>query len=125
MSCMRCGRNTANGQVFCEQCQESMTRYPVKSDAPIHLPVHKPRDPGAKPVRRKKELSAEEMVPLLQKKIRRLLLALIVTLLALALLLSGFIYTLMKPAPQEQEKIGQNYQTVETASSNIFTVSGE
>lgn len=126
MNCIRCGRNTANQQVFCDHCLENMTRYPVKSDAPIHLPVHKPKAPPAKPNRRKKELSPEETVVLLQKRFRRLLLSLIAVLLVLALLLGGIVYTLLTPERSKvPDKLGQNYQTADSTPVATFNVSGD
>lgn len=57
MNCMKCGRETALGQVFCKECQADMDRYPVKPGTPVILPpppavntnrrstVRKPRKP--------------------------------------------------------------------------------
>lgn len=38
MSCMRCGKEIDEGQVFCTECLADMERHPVKSGTPIQLP---------------------------------------------------------------------------------------
>ena len=38
MSCMRCGKETKESQVFCEECLADMERHPVKPGTPIQLP---------------------------------------------------------------------------------------
>lgn len=39
MSCMRCGKESAEDHVFCTECLEDMKRHPVKPGTPIQLPV--------------------------------------------------------------------------------------
>lgn len=38
MSCMRCGKEIGEGQVFCAECLAEMERHPVKPGTPIQLP---------------------------------------------------------------------------------------
>ena len=38
MTCMKCGVEIPENQVFCDSCLSVMNRYPVKPDAHIHLP---------------------------------------------------------------------------------------
>ena len=38
MSCMRCGKEIDEGQVFCVECLTDMERHPVKPGTPIQLP---------------------------------------------------------------------------------------
>lgn len=38
MSCMRCGKETDENQVFCAECLADMERHPVKPGTPIQLP---------------------------------------------------------------------------------------
>ena len=44
MSCMRCGKDTEDMQVFCAECLADMERYPVKPGTPIQLPVREQKD---------------------------------------------------------------------------------
>lgn len=38
MSCMRCGKETDENQVFCTECLKDMEQQPVKPGTPIQLP---------------------------------------------------------------------------------------
>lgn len=38
MSCMRCGKEINENQVFCDECLADMDRHPVKPGTPIQLP---------------------------------------------------------------------------------------
>lgn len=44
MSCMRCGKETNEGQVFCAECLADMERHPVKPGTPIQLPQRSDRN---------------------------------------------------------------------------------
>lgn len=41
MSCMRCGKETDENQVFCAECLADMERHPVKPGTPIQLPTRR------------------------------------------------------------------------------------
>ncbi len=43
MSCMRCGKEVEENQVFCAACLQDMERHPVKPGTPIQLPNRKIR----------------------------------------------------------------------------------
>ena len=43
MSCMKCGKEVSEGQVFCEECLTEMERYPVKPGTPVLLPHREDR----------------------------------------------------------------------------------
>ena len=38
MSCMKCGKEVSEGQVFCQECLEEMEKYPVKPGTAVLLP---------------------------------------------------------------------------------------
>ena len=86
MRCLKCGRDIADEQVFCEDCQTVMAQYPVKPGTPIQLP---PRhiEPAAKkkPAKKKKVLKPEEQVLKLRHSIRLLTVALIGVVIAFLL----------------------------------------
>ena len=86
MRCLKCGRDIADEQVFCEDCQTDMAQYPVKPGTPIQLP---PRhiEPAAKqkPAKKKKVLKPEEQVLKLRHSIRLLTVALIGVVIAFLL----------------------------------------
>ena len=112
MDCMKCGREIPASQVFCARCLEVMQQYPVKSDAPIHLPNHRPQVVPKKPASRRRQLPPEEQIPLLKRACRRLIFCVVV----LALLLSAagtVIFFQWKDAKATPLPIGRNY-TVDT-----------
>ena len=43
MSCMKCGKEVSEGQVFCQECLAEMEKYPVKPGTPLPLPI-RPRE---------------------------------------------------------------------------------
>jgi len=91
MYCLKCGRESSKQQVFCDSCLQGMTRYPVKPDARVQLPQRDTPPPSKKAGRQKRIASPEELLPLLKRRNRRLVCAVIalslVTLLALAALI--------------------------------------
>lgn len=107
MNCLKCGREISAGQVFCEECLAVMAQYPVKPDAPVHLPRQKDLPPGRKTSGRKRPLSPEEQVLQLKRRCRRLALFSIVLMLLLAAAGTGILF-LMKDEP-EMVPVGRNY----------------
>lgn len=70
MGCMKCGKETDSGQVFCESCLEVMEKYPVKPDTVVQLPPARILS-GDKKGARKKELSPKELLRRQRKLIKR------------------------------------------------------
>ena len=79
MYCLRCGRDTGNEEVFCQDCQNLMEKYPIKPGTAIQLPR---RDTYAaqKKQNRRRSLSLEEQV-IQQKVLVRTLFGLLGTVL--------------------------------------------
>lgn len=61
MGCMKCGKETTDGQVFCDSCLEVMEKYPVKPDTVVQLPPPRILSNDKKNAR-KKELSPKELL---------------------------------------------------------------
>ena len=116
MDCMKCGREIPASQVFCDRCLEVMQRYPVKSDAPIHLPNHRPQVVPKKPASRRRQLSPEEQVPVLKRVCRRLIFCVVVLALLLTVA-ATVIFFQWKTVQEKQLPIGRNY-TVDTTERN-------
>ena len=110
MNCLKCGRETEEGQVFCPDCLEKMKDYPVKPGAPVLLPRRKQPAPVKK---RHPAPTMEEQVQKLQKQNRILTIALCVVLLFL--LVAGAISTryLLDKKPFRP---GQNYSSMDPAA---------
>ena len=86
MACMKCGKDTEEGQLFCGRCLDGMEAYPVKPDVHIQLPTrngetaHKKQ---AAPVRTK-----AAQIATLRLQLRLMWGVVVVLLLAVAFLLS-------------------------------------
>ena len=112
MNCLKCGKDTKGEQVFCDTCLEHMDAYPVRSDAPIHLPNRITTPAVAKKApSRKKALPAEEVIQQLKTANRRLIWAVLALILALGLCASGLAYHLLHPQQANEEAVtsGKNY----------------
>ena len=109
MGCLKCGRDVAPGQVFCQDCLTEMQKYPVDPATAIHLPLRK--NPGpAKRAQRRRPLSPEEQVKRLRARLRGAILwAVLFTLLAVLL-----AYPAWRFLTHSEKPIGRNYSVVIT-----------
>ncbi len=93
MNCMKCGKEIAPDQVFCEECLADMEKYPVKQGGPVRLP---PR--ATVPVQKRSPSHRKPRNPENQiARLRRLVAVLSVftlTLLILFLLAMGLVFYL-------------------------------
>ena len=110
MNCMKCGKETKNNRVFCEECLAVMDAYPVKPGTPVKLP-HRSQAPK-KAVPRKKVLSPEEQLPRLRKAMAWMGLTILALALALGLTVSMLLNTLN--AQEAQDNLGKNYSTTDS-----------
>ena len=87
MACMKCGKDTEDGRMFCARCLEVMEAYPVKPDVHIQLPV---RNGTAAPKKqnRKRVDPKDAKIAAQQFQIRLLWVVVIALLLAVGFLLS-------------------------------------
>ena len=89
MNCIKCGKATAAGHVFCDECLEVMEQYPIKPGTPVHIPARKVNLAEKKPSR-SQELSPAEALRQHKRLIKWLLLILagcVLVIGALSLLL--------------------------------------
>ena len=109
MNCLKCGKETAEGQVFCSQCREKMAKHPVKPGAVVHLTQR------VVPLSDKKTASkSREDAPQNQLlQLRRLIRWLIATITLLSLLLCAAAGMLVQTLTKESitPAIGRNYTT--------------
>lgn len=107
MACMKCGKDTQDGWMFCPHCLEVMEAYPVKPDIHIQLPVRN-RVAAPKKQTRKTRIDPKDAKIAAQRvQIRWLWVVVITLLLAVAVLL------LRSPEILAEDKIGQNYTYME------------
>lgn len=116
MRCLKCGRETENEQVFCDECLDAAKNYPVKAGTAIHLPKRAPQeDPKKKPHRR--ALSPEDQLIVLHKAVRWLLATSAVLAIALGIVAAMLFYELAQPNPLPVRDLGRNYTTSDTSGS--------
>lgn len=119
MNCMKCGRETAEEQVFCAGCLEEMERYPVKPGTVVHIPSRAETVEVHKTPRRKKPvLPVSEQMTRLWKKLLWTRVALAVMLILFGILCFAVGRVMIEW--DTREVIGQNYTAVD-AAGNILT----
>lgn len=112
MLCMKCGKETADSQVFCDDCLRTMEQYPVKQDTPIHLPHRSiPVQPKKQP-HRKRLLTPEEQVVQLKKLVRRLIVCVAILCIVLCLATAFLFKELWDD--RTPQSVGRNY-TINTS----------
>ena len=108
MECLKCGRSIDPGQVFCESGLNGMEQHPVRPGTPITLP-RRTAAPSKKAQSRRRAMTQEELTVIQRKTIKRLWVALLCTLLCLAV---SVVLLLHFASNQEiHNNIGQNYNT--------------
>lgn len=113
-NCIKCGKELSTTKVFCQECLESMEKYPVATGTPIVL---HPRSAAAQKAPVKKKPSAEEQLPKLKKKIRVLSALLAVLLLVLAIGGYWLVKEILEPGQIKENNKGQNYSTQPTITT--------
>ena len=98
MNCMKCGRETAGTDVFCEKCLAAIARYPVKPGAAVHLPK-RAADTVVR-AKKKRPPTPEEIIALQRNKLRRRKLTILILVLLLVLCLVYICFLLMFPPQQ-------------------------
>ena len=117
MNCMKCGRETQNEAVFCQNCLAEMEKYPVQPGAVVLLPRRK--EPSIlKKLPKRHVPSAEEQIVFFWKWA--------VTASVLLIICIALIILMFKPTLQylmeDHYEIGQNYSSV--VSTETSTTSG-
>ena len=125
MKCLRCARETADRQVFCNACLDDMARHPVRSDTPIYLPVRKAGDTPKRPARRfrrertaeeivfiLRKRTAEEIVFILRKRVRVLTALVVILVMMLAAAVTGVWLAKRQGGGFSIPDIGQNFQSI-------------
>lgn len=115
MTCMKCGREVEEGQVFCPECLAVMAKYPVKPGIAVQLP-HRKDGPAPKKAhpKRRQPLKPEEKIQAMKKWMRFLLTMWLITLL---LLIAAMFPTVEYFLGNSFRLPGQNYSTVTDANT--------
>ena len=95
MKCMKCGRDVESGQVFCPECLKGMEAYPVSPNVSVRLPRRPdPVQPRKQP--RRRQLSEEEQIRALKKRVRILTWLLVAAVVLIVLLAIPAVRYLLK-----------------------------
>ena len=116
MKCLKCGRETDEGQVFCSECREKMADYPVKPGTPVLLPRRSEENTAARKAKWHPAPSMEEQVQKLRRQNRILTAILCVVLLFLLVAGAMSIRYLLDKTPFRP---GQNYSSMEPGTPPI------
>lgn len=113
MRCLKCGRETEDEQVFCNECLNTAKDYPVKPGTAIQLPKRITlEEPKKKP--RRRALPPEEQVIILHKAVRWLLATSALLAIALAIISAMLLRELAQPNTVSRRELGRNYTTTAT-----------
>lgn len=106
MHCLKCGRETAGSQVFCDGCLAIMAQNPVNPDTAVQLP-RRAFLPDRPPVKKKRPPTLEELLIQARRENRKL--RRWIVLLCLAIILGASLVLLYKFRAPIIENIGTNY----------------
>lgn len=107
MNCMKCGRETAAEQIFCQECLLDMEKYPVKPGTTVQLPKQREASTPRKNSKRR-NLSTEEQLKWLKRRVR-----ILTVLLFLALvLIAALAYPAAEYFLEDHFRPGQNYSSI-------------
>ncbi len=113
MQCLKCGKKTADRQVFCDDCLAVMQDYPVKPGIPIHLPKRESRAAEKKSPAQRDPTSSDQLRGL--RTTIRWLLGVVAVLSLLLLFTAGMLIHTLEQDPV-LPNFGRNYTTADSAT---------
>ena len=120
MNCMKCGRETLEENVFCQDCLTEMEKYPVRPDTVVLLPRR--REPSLiKKLPKRHVPTPEEQITVLRKCVMYLSIILVICITAIVLMFNPTMHYIM----DEHYEIGQNYSSVTTTVNTTAPSSAE
>ena len=109
LACLKCGRELAEGQSFCEECRQGMAQYPVKPDTPVCI-IPRPKEPTEKKTPRKDKQADKALHAHLRSAIRWLIFT-VGVLTIIVCLLAGLLFEKLGE-PADPNVIGRNYTVI-------------
>ena len=107
MNCMKCGRETRDENVFCQDCLLDMEKYPVRPGTVVLLPRRR-ESSIVKKIQTRHVPTAEEQIAFLRRWVLILSVVLGICIAAIALMIKPTMHYIL----DEHVEIGQNYSTV-------------
>ena len=120
MNCMKCGRETQNDTVFCQNCLLDMEKYPIQPGTVVQLPRRREASVIKKASKRHLP-TQEEQILFLRKCIMVLTVLLAVCIAAIALMFKPTMHYVR----DEHVEIGQNYSSVVASATPSTLPSAE
>ena len=112
MNCMKCGRETQDESVFCQDCLLEMEKYPVRPGTVVQL--HRRREVSAAKKMSKRHIpSLEEQLKHYRKVTWILTLLLVLCIGAIVLMFKPTMHYVL----DEHVEVGQNYSSVNSSAT--------
>ncbi len=117
MHCLKCGRETPEDTVFCQDCLLDMEKNPVDPNEVVLLPK---RDSAQTPKKmpRRRTVTAEERLTQVKRRMRLLT----VLLVLMTLLVAAMCYPTFQYFKRYRQRPGQNYNSVTSTTAPAETV---
>ena len=112
MNCMKCGRETLDENVFCQDCLLEMEKYPVLPETVVLLPRRR-ESYVLKKIQKRHVPTVEEQILFLRKLVKILLILVVVCIAAIVLMIKPTMHYVL----DEHVEIGQNYSSVVTTTA--------
>ena len=109
MACLKCGKETEEKQVFCQECRQVMEKYPVKPGTAVQFQAREPKPQEKKGQKRKEQ--DPKLAVLQLKRLVRWLTAVIALLTFVICILAGLLVHALDEPPVPEVDIGRNYTT--------------
>ena len=116
MNCMKCGRETKEEAVFCEECLDHMDRHPVPPNTLVYVPSEKDRAATKKHTISHPMVSSEEQIKRLNRRIHAL--SLVLGLMVGLVVFLGLLSVDTLQQLNVSNLIGKNY-TIITSSATL------
>lgn len=115
MNCMKCGRETKEDAVFCEDCLEHMDRHPVPPNTLVYVPTEKDRAATKKHTVSHPVMTSEDQIKRLNRRIHGL--GLLVALLLGVTIFLGLLSVDSLRQINMTNLIGKNYTTITSSAT--------
>ena len=116
MNCLKCGCETDEKQVFCDNCLKEAEKYPIKPGTTIYIPAAPAQPVEKRAARAPRAIAPEAQIQRLRRTVQVLLWVLTALLIAFALTTMMLIHMIEQ---RDQAPIGQNFGTTPTSTSAV------
>ena len=113
MNCMKCGRESEDDNVFCQNCLLEMEKHPILPETVVLLPRRRESAVTKKATKRHIP-TADEQIAELREWVRILLVIVVVCIVAIAFMFKPTMHYVR----DEHVEIGQNYSSVTVTTAN-------